>query len=206
MCFSPNLDTPDFWYSYFAMLKNIPPMPERDSSTSRTAIQVFQQLALIAASSLFLIGCATSKPKALIARDVRVNVSISSKDVLYSQVVSESGMQGVAKRIGKMTIKALDSRGIKNSGVSTTISPDEARLVVELDTIENETKHKPGPFFTTIVYQHCKIRYTARLISPDGVKLFEFEGREHDESLDSLTQIIGRYIGKRVAKCYASPP
>jgi len=160
-----------------------------------------QKLLLVAMSVLLLVGCATTDRKTQMRKEGRTCVEIKSDEVLYSSVVSQGAINGVASRIKKHLTKTLDEAGIK-SGAMDTYAQGDSKLTIELSTLETETKHKPGPFFSTIVYQHVVIRYSATLVSGDGTKLFEFDGHEHDESLDKLTKIVGEYIGKRVAKCY----
>ena len=92
----------------------------------------------------------------------------------------------------------LEGRGIKIGSANSPLQ-DDATLIVELTAIEPVTRHKPGPFFSTIVWQDTKINFTATLRSKDKAVLFRVDGRKADESLDKLTKTIGRWIGNRAA-------
>ena len=153
---------------------------------------------VIAICPLLLTGCASTAKKPKIQNDTKVNVVVTTEDVLFrSNVVNEGGVKGTANRIYKETLRALDERGIKTTAEGGSGQP---KLTVEITTIETVTKHRPGPFFSTIVRQDVKIVFLATLVSTDGTTLFRVDGRKADESLDGVTKTIGRYLAKQVAK------
>ncbi len=149
---------------------------------------------------LTLTGCASIDPTRQMGKDTKVYISVSTDDLIYTQVVTEGGIQAVVGRIKKIVVQTLDEHGIKSD--LETFGQDEAKLTIQLDTIETATATKPGPMFTVIAFPVIKINYTATLLSKDGVILFKFDGHERDESWDQLMKKVGVYVGKRVAKCY----
>lgn len=151
--------------------------------------------------NLAIAGCATVDPSARMGKETKVSYAVITKDVLFTPVVSESTIQTFANRVSQQLAKRLSDYGIKNSQ-SSGESAGDATLSVQITSIGSVTTDRPGPFFIPIVSDHIDIRYTATLLSKDGTRLFDFGGREHSQSLEELSEIVGRYVAKRVAKAY----
>jgi adenosine/AMP kinase len=72
---------------------------------------------------------------------------------------------------------------------------------VNLNTIEAVTISDIG-FFSPIVRQQPKVKYTVTFASSDGSTLFTFEDQQDDQSLDNLAKKIADKIAGRTARCY----
>ena len=172
-----------------------------EKSYSRNRLASTQKILIAGLVGLLICGCASVNKNDRLSKSVKVCIHIKTSEVLFSSIVSERSVNGVGIRIKKYLDKKLARDGI-TSDSSENWSEEDAQVTVDLNTIETVTKNKPGPFFSTIVYQHVVIKYSARLVTKDGVKLFEFNGHEHEESIDDLAKTIGVYLAKRIAKCY----
>lgn len=92
----------------------------------------------------------------------------------------------------------MEERGIRGEADTKANQP---KLHVEITTIETVTKHRPGPFFSTIVRQDVKIMFYAKLMSADGTILFSVRnGRKADESIDGVIETIANWLAKQVDK------
>jgi hypothetical protein len=163
-------------------------------------------IALLFSSSLvvsiaLLVGCKTGPSTQHLSKNTKVCVSVETKDILYAQtVVTESAVQGVAKKMQRHIVDYLTQHGIQ-SVTPDALTANDAKLVVNIDAIENEAIRDKKAFEPTFMRYQPIIRYSSHLTA-NGVTLLNYDHEQSNESLDKLTRELGERIGERVARWY----
>jgi hypothetical protein len=152
-------------------------------------------------SLLAFVNCASAGPKVQMAKDIKVCIFEVCDSVLQSEPLRKAAdVQPIVNKIKKHLVRVLDRRGITNAS-GDKFKEGDAKLVIELDSIEIEKKKDSVAVFGFRIIERQKIRCTA-ILSKDGVTLFSLDIKKTDESLDRVTEVIGEYIGKKVTDYY----
>ena len=158
---------------------------------------------LLIVSLAVCTGCQTGGPTGSSNRlpnTTRTSTFFETGDLLYTQGLGEAGDGGFTKRIQGYLVENLSRQGIMTVG-SDSFAAGDAKLIINLTTIEAVTVSDIG-FFSPIVRQQPKVKYSAGLISGEGAWLFKFDDQQDDQSLDNLSKKIAVRIAGRVARCY----
>ncbi len=134
-----------------------------------------------------------------ISKQAPTGIVFNTSDVLYTGGLGPSGVDGFCKRIGDQVAQKFSAIGI--TGVTNAPpTADQARLTVQISTIESKSGVGFNPWWGVGQSQKVRVRYSAQLDSPTGGTLATWKHEVEEDSVDRLTDHIASDIVKYLKK------